>query len=106
MPISSENVFEDGNHPYRFMEHDPVVSANYYNFIGGTNDMKPKPLVEIATILRSLTQLIYEAYIFDDGKHVDYRGIGSNEEFIGCLFMVLPCILIDYALYHFTCFHP
>ena len=67
MPISSENVFEDGNHPYRFMEHDLVVSANCYNFTGGTNDMKPKPLAKVAARLRSLTQTIYKAYISDDG---------------------------------------
>ena len=92
MPISSENVFEDGNHPYRFMEHDPVVSANCYNFTGGTNDMKPKPPAEIAARLRSLTQAIYEAYTSDDGKHVYYRSIGAIEEFIRCLFMVLPYV--------------
>lgn len=89
LPISSENVFEDGNHPYRFMEHDPIVSAKCYNFTGCTNDMKPKHPSEIAARLRSLTQAIYEAYISDDGKHVDYRSIGASEEFIRCLFMVL-----------------
>ena len=92
MPISNENVFEDGNNPYRFMEHDPVVSTNCYNFTRGTNDMKPKPPAEIATRLRSLTQAIYEAYTSDHGKHVDYINIGANEEFIRFLFMVLPYV--------------
>ena len=49
------------------MEHDPIVSANYYNFTGGTNDMKPKPPAKIAARLWSLTQAIYEAYTSDDG---------------------------------------
>ena len=67
MPISSVNVFIDGNHPYRVMEHDPVVSANCYNFTGGTNDMNPKPPAKIIARLRSLTKAIYEAYTFDYG---------------------------------------
>jgi hypothetical protein len=43
-----------------------------------------------------------EAYISYDGKHVDYKSIGSNEEFIRCLSMVLLCVLINYALCHST----
>lgn len=93
--VLNENVFEDGNHPYRFMEHDPVVSANCYNFTGGTNDMKPKPPAEIAARLRSLTQAIYEAYTSDDGKHVDYRNIGASEEFIRYLKVIEELHRID-----------
>lgn len=93
--VLDENVFEDGNHPYRFMEHDPVVSAKCYNFTGCTNDMKPKTPTEIAARLRSLTQAIYEAYISDDGKHVDYRSIGASEEFIRYLKVIEELHRID-----------
>eukprot|EP01018_Ginkgo_biloba_P038034 Gb_17270 [translate_table: standard] len=44
--------------------------------------MKPKPANEIAARLGSLTLAIYEAYISEDGKHVDYKSIGRSEEFI------------------------
>ena len=50
------------------------------------------PLAEIEARLRSLTQAIYEAYTSDDEKHVDYKIIGASEEFIRCLFMVLPYV--------------
>lgn len=93
--VLDENVFEDGNHPYRFMEHDPVVTAKCYNFTGFTNDMKPKPPTEIAARLRGLTQAIYEAYISDDGKHVDYRSIRVSEEFIRYLKVIEELHRID-----------
>eukprot|EP01018_Ginkgo_biloba_P038033 Gb_17271 [translate_table: standard] len=79
--VLDENDFEDGNHLYRFLEDDPVVSTKCYNFTRCTNDMKPKPANEIASRLRSLTLAIYEAYISEDGNHVDYKSIGHSEEF-------------------------
>uniref|UniRef100_A0A0D6R5A4 DEP domain-containing protein n=1 Tax=Araucaria cunninghamii TaxID=56994 RepID=A0A0D6R5A4_ARACU len=80
--VQDENIFDDGNHLYRFLEHDPVVSTKCYNFSGRTNDMKPKPAIDVAAKLRSLTLAIYAAYISDNGKHVDYRSIAASAEFV------------------------
>lgn len=78
---SSENDFEDGNHLYRFLDHDPVVSSQCHNFLRGILDVKPKPIIEIASRLRFLSYAIFEAYTSEDGKHVDYRSIHGSEEF-------------------------
>eukprot|EP00252_Welwitschia_mirabilis_P004077 TRINITY_DN14268_c0_g1_i1.p1 TRINITY_DN14268_c0_g1~~TRINITY_DN14268_c0_g1_i1.p1 ORF type:complete len:794 (-),score=167.22 TRINITY_DN14268_c0_g1_i1:557-2938(-) len=80
--VLEENVFEDGNHLYRFMEHDPIISTRCFNFMGATNDLKPRSLTEISSRLRRLIMAIYEAYISEDGKHIDYKGIGASEEFV------------------------
>lgn len=77
----SENIFEDGNHVYRFLENDPVVSSQCYNIPRGLSDVKPKPIVEIASRLRFLSYAIFEAYVSEDGKHVDYNSIYGSEEF-------------------------
>ncbi|GFY96493.1 electron carrier/ protein disulfide oxidoreductase [Actinidia rufa] len=53
--VLDEHVFEDGNHLYRFLDHDPVVMSQCYN--------------------------IPRAYTSEDGKHVDYRSIHGSEEF-------------------------
>lgn len=79
--IKDENVFEDGNHFYRFLEHDPIVTTQCYNISWGTIDVKPKPIKDIALRLRFLALAIFEAYVSVDGRHVDYRSIHSSEEF-------------------------
>ncbi|MQM18987.1 hypothetical protein Taro_051987 [Colocasia esculenta] len=79
--VLEENTFEDGNHPYRFLEHDPVVFSQCYNIPRGINDVKPKPLIDIASRLRYLSFAIFEAYVSENGKHVDYRSIHDSEEF-------------------------
>ncbi|KAL4197586.1 hypothetical protein AMTRI_Chr04g188990 [Amborella trichopoda] len=81
--ILDENIFEDGNHFYRFLEHDPIVMGQCYNLpkAGHGNDVKPKPLNEIASRLRFLSFGIFEAYVSEDGRHVDYRAIRCSEEF-------------------------
>lgn len=77
----SENIFEDGNHLYRFLEHDPVIMTQCYNIPRGMFEVKPKPVTEIASRLRFLSYAIIEAYMSEDGKHVDYWRIHSCEEF-------------------------
>ncbi|KAK2978582.1 hypothetical protein RJ640_006701 [Escallonia rubra] len=76
----SENVFEDGNHLYRFLDHDPIVSQ-CQNLPRGITELKPKPIIEISSRLRFLSYAIFEAYTSEDGKHVDYRSIHGSEEF-------------------------
>ncbi|KAF8411526.1 hypothetical protein HHK36_004078 [Tetracentron sinense] len=79
--VLDENVFEDGNHLYRFLDHDPTVLSQCYNIPRGTIDVKPKPIIEIASRLKFLSFAIFEAYTSEDGKHVDYRSIHGSEEF-------------------------
>ncbi|CAN6860399.1 unnamed protein product [Brassica oleracea] len=79
--VLEENLFEDGNHLYRFLDDDHVVSSQCHNIPRGINEIKPRPIAEIASRLRLLYQAILEAYTSPDGKHVDYRSIHGSEEF-------------------------
>ncbi|KAL3504678.1 hypothetical protein ACH5RR_034519 [Cinchona calisaya] len=78
--VLDENVFEDGNHLYRFLDDDPLVSQ-CQNIPRGVIEAKPKPIVEISSRLRFLFYAILEAYTSEDRKHVDYRSIHGSEEF-------------------------
>ncbi|KAE8715436.1 putative Glycerol-3-phosphate acyltransferase [Hibiscus syriacus] len=53
--VLDENLFEDGDHLYRFLDHDPTVSSHCHN--------------------------IPSAYASKDGRHVDYKSINGSEEF-------------------------
>ncbi|KAJ8477823.1 hypothetical protein OPV22_021550 [Ensete ventricosum] len=75
------NIFDDGNHLYRFLEHDPIVMIQFFNVPRGSIEVKPKPITEIASRLRCLSRAIFEAYASEDGRHVDYRSIHGSEEF-------------------------
>ncbi|KAI3942561.1 hypothetical protein MKW92_051234 [Papaver armeniacum] len=79
--VLDENIFEDGNHLYRFLDQDPIVSSQCYNITKGITNVKPKPVIEIASRLRFLSFAMFEAYTSEDGKHVDYRSIHRSEEF-------------------------
>ncbi|PKI54892.1 hypothetical protein CRG98_024723 [Punica granatum] len=79
--ILDENAFEDGNHFYRFLDQDPIVSTQCYNIPRGILEVKPKPISEIASRLRFLSHAIFDAYTSEDGRHVDYRSIHGSEEF-------------------------
>lgn len=93
--VLDENDFEDGNHLYRFLDHDPVVSSQCHNFLRGILDVKPKPIIEIASRLRFLSYAIFEAYTSEDGKHVDYRSIHGSEEFARYLRIVEELQRVD-----------
>ncbi|XP_021284946.1 uncharacterized protein LOC110417076 [Herrania umbratica] len=79
--VLDENLFEDGSHLYRFLDHDPAVSSQCHNIPRGIIELKPKPITEIASRLRFLSYAIFEAYALEDGRHVDYRSIHGSEEF-------------------------
>ncbi|XVF39455.1 hypothetical protein PTKIN_Ptkin01aG0036300 [Pterospermum kingtungense] len=79
--VLDENLFEDGNHLYRFLDNDPTVSSQCHNCPRGIIELKPKPITEIASRLRFLSCAIFEAYASEDGRHVDYRSIHGSEEF-------------------------
>nr|GEV53796.1 DEP domain-containing protein [Tanacetum cinerariifolium] len=67
--VLEENTFEDGNHPYRFLDQDPVISQ-CQNI--------PR---ELSNRLRFLLYAILDAYTSEDGKHIAYRTIHGSEEF-------------------------
>lgn len=77
----SENVFEDGNHLYRFLDDDPIVASQCYNISRGIITVKPKPIAEIASRLRFLSYAMFEAYASEDGRRVDYTSMHGSEEF-------------------------
>ncbi|EEF48439.1 electron transporter, putative [Ricinus communis] len=79
--VLDENLFEDGNHLYWFLDDDPTVSSQCHNIPRGIIEAKPKPITEIASRLRFLFYAISEAYTSEDGKHIDYRTIHGSEEF-------------------------
>ncbi|XP_027903987.1 uncharacterized protein LOC114163833 [Vigna unguiculata] len=79
--VTDENLFEDGNHLYRFLDDDPIVVSQCHNISRGISTLKPKPLAEIASRLRFLSRAIFEAYAYEDGRRVDYTSIHGSEEF-------------------------
>ncbi|KAK7353121.1 hypothetical protein VNO80_18560 [Phaseolus coccineus] len=79
--VTDENIFEDGNHLYRFLDDDPIVVSQCHNIPRGISTLKPKPLAEIASRLRFLSRAIFEAYAYEYGRRVDYTSIHASEEF-------------------------
>jgi len=75
-----ENDFEDGNHLYRFLEHEPFIHK-CFNFSGAVNDNEPKTAALICDRLTKIMSAILESYASDDRKHVDYAAISPSEEF-------------------------
>ncbi|XP_065870989.1 uncharacterized protein [Euphorbia lathyris] len=78
--VFGENDFEDGNHFYRFLEHQPFI-PKCYNFRGSTNDSEPKSVIKIGQRLHKIMSAILECYASDDRSHVDYIAISKSEEF-------------------------
>ncbi|KAL5078631.1 hypothetical protein RYX36_007052, partial [Vicia faba] len=79
--VLDDNLFEDGNYLYRFLDDDPIVASQCHNIPRGITTTKPKPITEIASRLRLLSYAMFEAYASEDGRHVDYRSMHGSEEF-------------------------
>ncbi|KAF7829895.1 electron carrier/protein disulfide oxidoreductase [Senna tora] len=79
--VLNENLFEDGNHLYRFLDDDPIVASRCHNIPRGITTVKPKPIAEIASRLSFLSNAMFEAYASEDGCHIDYRSLHGSEEF-------------------------
>lgn len=77
--ISGENDFEDGNHFYRFLEHEPLI-PKCFNF-RFTNDRQPMPAAIIGQRMMKIMSAILESYASEDRRLVDYVAIGTSEEF-------------------------
>ncbi|KAG2707755.1 hypothetical protein I3760_05G161800 [Carya illinoinensis] len=78
--VFGENDFEDRNHFYRFLEHEPFI-PKCFNFRGSVNDCEPKPAAMIGQRLTKIMSAILESYSSLDRQHVDYVGISNSEEF-------------------------
>ncbi|KAL3830730.1 hypothetical protein ACJIZ3_019532 [Penstemon smallii] len=78
--VFGENEFEDGNHFYRFLEHEAFI-PKCHNFRGTVNDCEPKDAAAVSQRLTSLMSAILESYASDDRTHLDYIGISNSEEF-------------------------
>lgn len=79
-PVFGENGFEEGNHFYRFLEHEPFISK-CFNFRGATNDSEPKSAAAVCDRLTKIMYAILESYASEDRRHVDYVAISKSEEF-------------------------
>ncbi|KAL5145400.1 Glutaredoxin [Glycine soja] len=79
--VLDEDIFEDGNHLYRFLDDDPTVVSQCHNITRGIITLKLKPLAEIASRLRFLSRAMFEAYVYEDGRRIDYTSIHGSEEF-------------------------
>ncbi|XP_058744566.1 uncharacterized protein LOC131617251 [Vicia villosa] len=79
--VLDDNLFEDGNYLYRFLDDDPIVASQCHNIPRGITTTKPKPITEIASRLRLLSYAMFEAYASEDGRHIDYRSMHGSEEF-------------------------
>ncbi|CAA3015763.1 uncharacterized protein LOC111405922 [Olea europaea subsp. europaea] len=77
--VFGENEFEDGNHFYRLLEHEPFI-PKCYNFRGSVNDSEPKNAAVVNQRLARIMLAILESYASDDRRHLDYVGIRNSEE--------------------------
>ncbi|XP_073273988.1 uncharacterized protein [Primulina huaijiensis] len=78
--VFGENTFEDGNHLYRFLEHEPFI-PKCHNFRGSVSDSEPKAVADLSQRLICVMSAILESYASDDRRHLDYVGISNSEEF-------------------------
>ncbi|KAK8480334.1 hypothetical protein V6N13_042314 [Hibiscus sabdariffa] len=78
--VFGENEFEEGNHFYRFLEHEPFIMG-CFNFRISTNDCEPKSASFLSDRLSKLMSAILEAYASENRLHVNYPGINKSEEF-------------------------
>ncbi|KAM3208990.1 hypothetical protein ACQJBY_063586 [Aegilops geniculata] len=91
--VLDENVFEDGNQPYRFLDHDPVIMTQCYNIPRGIIDVAPKPMAEIASrYIRTTEEL----------QRVETSDLSREEKL--AFFINLYNMMAIHALV--TCGHP
>ncbi|CAJ1932915.1 unnamed protein product [Sphenostylis stenocarpa] len=78
--VFGEIDFEEGNHLYRFIEHEPFISK-CFNFRGVTSDSEPKAAAAVCDRLTKIMCAILESYASEDRQRVDYVTISKSEEF-------------------------
>ncbi|XP_063940753.1 uncharacterized protein LOC108200246 isoform X2 [Daucus carota subsp. sativus] len=92
--VFGENEFEDGNHYYRFLEHEPFI-FRCFNYHGSVNDCEPKTALLISQRLTKLMFAILESYSSDDRQHLNYTAISTSEEFRRYVILVKDLHRID-----------
>jgi hypothetical protein len=97
--LCRENDFEEGNHFYRFLEHEPFISK-CFNFRGATNDSEPKSAAAVCDRLTKIMYAILESYASEDRRHVDYVSISKSEEFrrYGLVNLIIICLYLVFYL--------
>ncbi|CAI8605322.1 unnamed protein product [Vicia faba] len=78
--VFGEIDFEEGNHFYRFLEHEGFI-PKCFNFRGTTNDSEPKNAATVCDRLTKIMYAILESYASEDRRRVDYVAISKSEEF-------------------------
>ncbi|KAL4338525.1 hypothetical protein S245_041291 [Arachis hypogaea] len=78
--VFGEHDFEEGNHVYRFLEHEPFIES-CYNFRDATNYNEPKSAAVVADRLTKIMYAILESYASDDRQYIDYDAVRQSEEF-------------------------
>ncbi|XP_031494389.1 uncharacterized protein LOC116260299 [Nymphaea colorata] len=78
--VFQENDFEDGNHFYRFLEHEQFI-PKCFNYRNSPNDDEPKPAIQVGQRLTKIMTAILESYASNDRRHIDYVRISTSEEF-------------------------
>ncbi|XP_071960579.1 uncharacterized protein [Antedon mediterranea] len=69
--------FQDDENLYRLIENDESMALNS----GLPSDCPPRPAGEIGEILRRLILNIFNEFLSEDGKSVDYKGIEASDGF-------------------------
>eukprot|EP00271_Cylindrocystis_brebissonii_P016298 TRINITY_DN396_c0_g1_i1.p1 TRINITY_DN396_c0_g1~~TRINITY_DN396_c0_g1_i1.p1 ORF type:complete len:494 (+),score=120.93 TRINITY_DN396_c0_g1_i1:438-1919(+) len=81
--FKKEDMLVDGPDLYRFLEHDTKLKSPgmSLNFLGAVSQLQPPPATLIGEKLRKLILAIYEEFLSEDGRQVDYKGIAKSEVF-------------------------
>ncbi|XP_077981062.1 uncharacterized protein LOC144436208 [Glandiceps talaboti] len=75
---SQDTTFRDDKYTYyRLVEDDDRNALN----AGISSECDPRPAAELSEYMRRLILSIYSEFLSDDGKGVDYKGIGKSNKF-------------------------
>ncbi|CAJ2674168.1 unnamed protein product [Trifolium pratense] len=94
--VFGENDFEEGNHFYRFLEHEPFISK-CFNFRGATNDSEPK---SAAAVCDRLTKIMY-VNMTQDLQRVNLLELSENETL--AFFLNLHNAMVIHAMIRVGC---
>lgn len=80
--VTGNDSFEDGPHLYRFLEDRmALMKHNCLNFSGKVVTFEAPPATEAAEKVRKIILAIYDEFLSEDGKGVDYKGIAKAESY-------------------------
>ena len=75
--VVNDHCFKDKYLYYRFVHHETKNALNVQKL----TLKEPKPATEVASGLRKIILSLYDNYLSEDGKSVDYVGISKSELF-------------------------